>query len=312
MHLRPFIECVPNFSEGRDAGKVQTILESILEGPEVLCLDQSIDPDHNRSVITFVGTETTVGEAALRAIGKAAQLINLNQHHGVHPRIGATDVVPFVPLQAAKLETCVQIARWVAEQAWVRYGIPTYLYGAAAGCSKRQNLEDIRRGGFESLREEVRTHPERRPDFGEAQLHPTAGATAVGARKFLIAYNINLNTSDVSVARAIARKIRTANGGLRCVKALGLPLASRNLAQVSMNLTDYEITPLRAVFEAVCREAKAQGIDILESEIVGLVPKAALQDASADELKIANFSPDKILENRLHRVLNDPPTGDFG
>src|SRR5579875_2655235 len=162
MHFHPLIECVPNFSEGRDIGKVQAILKAILDGPDIFCLDQSMDSDHHRSVITFVGTETTVGEAALRAIQKAAELIDLNQHHGVHPRIGAADVVPFVPLTGSKLETCIHIAQWVAEQAWVRYGIPTYLYGAAARSLKRQNLEDIRRGGFEILRDEVQTHPERR------------------------------------------------------------------------------------------------------------------------------------------------------
>src|SRR5579884_2096683 len=268
MHFHPLIECVPNFSEGRDIGKVQAILKAILDGPDIFCLDQSMDSDHHRSVITFVGTETTVGEAALRAIQKAAEL------------------------------------------AWVRYGIPTYLYGAAARSLKRQNLEDIRRGGFEILRDEVRTHPERRPDFGEAQLHPTAGATSVGARKFLVAYNINLDTSNVSVARTIARRIRAANGGLRCVKALGLPLASRNLVQVSMNLTDYEVTPLRTVFEAVRREADALGVNVLESEIVGLIPQAALQNTSADELKIRDFTPDKILENRLVRILGNLHTSD--
>jgi glutamate formiminotransferase len=310
MHFHPLIECVPNFSEGRDIGKVQAILKAILDGPDIFCLDQSMDSDHHRSVITFVGTETTVGEAALRAIQKAAELIDLNQHHGVHPRIGAADVVPFVPLTGSKLETCIHIAQWVAEQAWVRYGIPTYLYGAAARSLKRQNLEDIRRGGFEILRDEVRTHPERRPDFGEAQLHPTAGATAVGARKFLVAYNINLDTSNVSVARTIARRIRAANGGLRCVKALGLPLASRNLVQVSMNLTDYEVTPLRTVFEAVRREADALGVNVLESEIVGLIPQAALQNTSANELKIRDFTPDKILENRLVRILGNLHTSD--
>lgn len=303
--MQNFIECVPNFSEGRDAAKVEAIRQAIVSGPEVFCLDQTMDPDHNRSVITFVGTELTVGEAALRGIERAAELIDLRQHRGVHPRIGAADVVPFVPLLGSRLETCVRIARWVAEQAWERYGVPAYLYGAAARQAERESLEALRRGGFEKLQEEVEANPGRRPDFGESGLHPTAGATLVGARKFLIAYNINLDTSDVTIAQAIARKIRASGGGLPCVKALGLFLASRNIAQVSMNLTDFDVTPLRVVFDAVCREARARGTDVFESELVGLIPEAALKDTDVEELKITGFSPDMILENRLNRVIKE-------
>lgn len=301
--MQNFIECVPNFSEGRDTAKVEVIRQAIVSGRDVFCLDQTMDPDHNRSVITFVGTELTIGEAALRGIERAAELIDLRQHQGVHPRLGAADVVPFVPLSGSRLETCVRIARWVAEQTWERYGIPTYLYGAAARRADRESLEALRRGGFEKLQEEVEANPGRRPDFGEAGLHPTAGATLVGARKFLIAYNINLDTPDVMIAQAIARKIRASNGGLPCVKALGLFLASRNLAQVSMNLTDFEVTPLPVVFDVVCREARARGAGIVESELIGLIPQAALNDTEVEELKIKGFSADMILENRLRRYI---------
>src|SRR5438105_2794286 len=241
--MHTIVECVPNFSEGRVRGKVEAIIEALLAGPDVYLLDQEMDADHNRSVITLVGTRERIGEAALRGIGRAAELIDLNQHRGAHPRLGATDVVPFVPVSGVTLEDCIRIAAWVAEEAWRRLRIPTYLYEEAARKAERKNLENIRRGQFEGVREEVRTNPERLPDFGppfaDAHLHATAGATVVGARKFLIAYNINLNTPDVAVAKAIAKKVRASNGGFACVKAMGLDLRARNLAQVSMNLTDF-------------------------------------------------------------------------
>lgn len=301
--MRSIVECVPNFSEGRDAQKVEAIIQAILDGPEVYLLDKEMDADHNRSVITIVGTRESVGEAALRGIGKATELIDLNRHRGGHPRIGATDVVPFVPVFGATLDDCVRIAERVAEETWRRFRVPTYLYEAAARLPERRNLENIRRGQFEGLREEVRTVPERRPDFGETSLHPTAGATVVGARKFLIAYNINLNTSDVSLAKSIAKKIRASSGGLPCVKAMGVPLEARKQAQVSMNLTDFETTPIGVVFDAVAREATAQGVSISGSEIVGLIPRGALENAADHYLKIEKFHPDMILENRLERVL---------
>src|SRR5215831_18069754 len=253
--MQTMVECVPNFSEGRDSQKVGAIIQALLAGPDVYLLDKDMDADHNRSVITLVGTREQIGEAALRGIGKAAELIDLTQHQGAHPRLGATDVVPFVPISRVTIDDCISIAQWTAEQAWRRFKIPTFLYEAAARKPERKNLENIRRGQFEGLRDEVRTNPERRPDFGEAELHPTAGATVVGARKFLIAFNINLNTSDVSLAKALAKKIRTSSGGLPCVKAMGVSLAARNLTQVSMNLTDFETTSIGAVFDAVTREA---------------------------------------------------------
>jgi glutamate formiminotransferase len=303
--MQTIIECVPNFSEGRDVQKVETIIRALLAGPDVYLLDQEMDADHNRCVITLVGTRERIGEAALRGIGKAAELIDLNQQRGAHPRLGATDVVPFVPISGVTLEDCVRIAEWVAEQAWRRFKIPTYLYEAAARQPERRNLENIRRGQFEGLREEVRTNPKRHPDFGEAALHPTAGATVVGARKFLIAYNINLNTPEVAPAKAIAKKIRASSGGFPCVKAIGVELKSRHLGQVSMNLTDFETTSIATVFDAVRREAAAQGVEVLGSEIVGLAPRRALEDAAVQYLKVENYRPQLVFENRLEQVIRE-------
>jgi glutamate formiminotransferase / formiminotetrahydrofolate cyclodeaminase len=301
--MKTLIECVPNFSEGQDAAKVESIIAAILNAPGVYLLDKEMDADHNRSVVTFVGTLETVGEAALRGIGRAAELIDLNLHHGAHPRLGATDVVPFVPIDGVTLEDCVRIAVQVAEEAWKRFRIPAYLYEAAARRPERTNLEVIRRGQFEGVREEVKVNPDRRPDFGDAALHPTAGATVVGARKFLIAYNINLGTPDVSVAKAIARKIRASSGGMACVKAMGVDLSARGMAQVSMNLTDFETTSIGVVFDAVAHEAATGGAQVVESEIVGLVPRRALEDAAIHYLKLKGFKTDAILENKLAEVL---------
>jgi glutamate formiminotransferase len=301
--VQTLVECVPNFSEGRDPQKVEAIIQALLAGPDVYLLDKEMDADHNRCVITLVGTREQIGEATLRGIGEAAELIDLNRHQGAHPRLGATDVVPFVPISGVTIADCIRIAEWVAEQAWRRFKIPTYLYEAAARKPERRNLENIRRGQFEGVREEVRTNPERRPDFGEAELHPTAGATVVGARKFLIAYNINLNTPEVSLAKAIARKIRASSGGFPCVKAMGVDLAARNLAQVSMNLTDFDTTSMGTVFDAVTREAAAAGVTVAGSEIVGLIPRQALEGVAVHYLKVEGYRPDLIVENRLTSVL---------
>jgi glutamate formiminotransferase len=303
--MQTLVECVPNFSEGRDSAVVEAIIRALLAGPDVYLLDKEMDADHNRSVITIVGTRESVGKAALRGISEAAELIDLNHHQGAHPRLGATDVVPFVPIAGVTLGDCVRIAEWVAEESWRRFKIPTYLYEAAARKPERKNLENIRRGQFEGVREEVRTNPERRPDFGEPALHPTAGATVVGARKFLIAYNINLNTPDVTLAKAIAKKIRASSGGLACVKAMGVELQARNLAQVSINLTDFETTSIGTVFDSVVQEAAAQGVQVVGSEIVGLVPRRALEDAAVHYLRIENFRPELIVENRLEHVLSE-------
>jgi glutamate formiminotransferase len=303
--MQTIIECVPNFSEGRDVQKVETIIGALLDGRDVYLLDKEMDADHNRCVISLVGTRQSVGEAALRGIGKAAELIDLNQQQGAHPRLGATDVVPFIPISGVTLFDCVRIAEWVAEEAWRRFKIPTYLYEAAARKPERKNLENIRRGQFEGVRAEVRTNPERHPDFGEAALHPTAGATVVGARKFLIAYNINLNTPDVALAKAIAKKIRASSGGFPCVKAMGVELKSRNLGQVSINLTDFETTSITTVFDAVRREAAGHGVDVVGSEIVGLVPRKALEDAAVQHLKVENYHPQLVFENRLEQIIRE-------
>lgn len=300
--MQTIIECIPNFSEGSDRQKIESIVQAILAGPDVHLLDTQTDTDHNRTVVTFVGSRESVGEAALRAIGRAAELIDLNAHRGVHPRIGATDVVPFVPIKGVDLSDCVEIARRVAEETWRRFRIPTYLYEEAARDPRRKNLEDVRRGQFERLREEVRENPERRPDFGEAVLHPTAGATAVGARNFLIAYNINLNTKDLSLAKSIARKIRASDGGFPAVKAIGVELKELGLVQVSMNLTDYIITSIRTVFDAVAEQAERAGVTIANSEIVGLVPRRALEDADVSHIKLTNYSNLLLFEESLKHV----------
>ncbi len=307
--MRTLVECVPNFSEGRDAAKVDAIVEAMLAVPGVSLLDREMDADHNRSVITLAGPKDAIGEAALRGVGKAAELIDLTQHQGAHPRLGAADVVPFVPIEGVTIDDCVALARQVGQQIWERFKVPVYLYEAAATRPERENLENIRRGQFEGVREEVLTNPDRAPDFGEPRLHPTAGATVVGARKFLIAYNINLDTHDMKVAREIAKAIRFSSGGLRYVKAMGVDLKARHLAQVSINLTDFERTPIFRVFELVKREAARHGAAIVGSEIVGLVPKRALEATSDFYLQLENFNPEQqILENRLAAVLSGEVT----
>ena len=297
--MSTLVECVPNFSEGRDKAKVEAIVEA-MKVPGVYLLDREMDADHNRCVITLVGEREPIQEAAIRGVGKAAELIDLTKHQGAHPRMGAADVVPFIPIEGVTIEDCVQLARQVGEEIWKRYQIPVYLYEAAAATPERQNLENIRRGQFEGLREEVKTNPARRPDFGEPRLHPTAGATVVGARKFLIAYNIYLNTPDVEIAKQVAKAVRFSNGGLRYVKAAGFPV--RGLAQVSMNLTDFEQTPIARVFEFVRREAARYGVMPAFSEIVGLIPKKAMEMASEWFLQIENFDSSLILENRLQAI----------
>ena len=295
------VECVPNFSEGRDKSKIDAILEAMkIEG--VYLLDREMDADHNRCVITLVGDPVNVAEAAIRGVGKAAEVIDLTKHTGAHPRLGAADVVPFIPIEGVTLEDCVAIARRVGEEIWKRYKVPVYLYEAAAQKPERQNLENIRRGQFEGIREEVKTNPGARPDFGDAALHPTAGATVVGARKFLVAYNVYLNTPDVEIAKKIGKAVRFSNGGLRYVKGMGVGV--RGLAQVSMNLTDTDQTPIARVFEYVKREAARYGVLPLSSEIVGLIPKKALEDAAEWFLQVENFDSSLILENRLAGVMS--------
>jgi glutamate formiminotransferase/formiminotetrahydrofolate cyclodeaminase len=294
------VECVPNFSEGRDAAKVDAIIDA-MKIPGVALLDREMDADHNRCVITLAGEREAIQEAAIRGVGKAAELIDLNQHQGAHPRMGAADVVPFIPIDGVTLEDCVAMARHVGAEIWKRYGIPVYLYEAAASRPERQNLENIRRGQFEGIRDDIATNPARLPDFGEARVHATAGATVVGARKALIAYNVFLSTADVEIAKKIAKAVRFSSGGLRFVKGAGFLV--RGMAQVSMNLTDFEQTPIHRVFEFVKREGARYGVTAVSSEIVGLIPKQALEQAAEWFLQVENFDSSLILENRLAGVM---------
>jgi glutamate formiminotransferase/formiminotetrahydrofolate cyclodeaminase len=300
---RQLIECVPNFSEGRDAARIDAIVQTILAVPEVVLLDRESDADHNRSVLTFVGPPAAVADAAFRAVERAVALIDLTKHQGAHPRIGAADVVPFIPIEGVTLEDCVALAGRVGMEIWNKLRVPVYLYEAAAKRPERVNLENIRRGQFEALVKEMGVEPARNPDCGEPVCHPTAGATVVGARKFLIAYNINLGTSDVGIARRIAKTIRFSSGGFRYVKSMGVMLASRNLAQVSINLTDFEQTPMHLVFETVRREAERYGVPVVGSEIVGLIPKKALDMAAEYFLRYENFKPELVLENRIAEAM---------
>jgi glutamate formiminotransferase len=305
--MKRLIECVPNFSEGRDAAKVDAIVTSMGNVAGVYVLDREMDADHNRCVITLAGDPDAVAEAALVGVGKAMQLIDLTKHKGAHPRVGATDVVPFIPIDGVTLEDCVALARRVGKEIWARYRIPVFFYEAAATRPDRVNLENVRRGQFEGLREEMKHNHDRQPDVGEPKLHPTAGVTVVGARKFLIAYNVNLNTCDVGIANKIAKAIRFSSGGFRYVKSMGVELKTRNLAQVSINLTDFEQTPMHRVYETVKREAARYGVVPVGSEIVGLIPKKAIEMAADYFLQVEDFSPAQVFENRLQAALTGEP-----
>ena len=305
--MKRLIECVPNFSEGRDAAKVDAIAAAMGAVPGVFILDREMDADHNRCVITLAGEPEAVAQAALLGVGKATDLIDLTKHSGAHPRLGATDVLPFIPVSGVTIEDCVALARRVGREIWQRFHVPIYFYEAAAMRPERTNLERIRQGQFEGIRDEIRTKPERAPDVGDPELHPTAGAVVVGARKFLIAYNVNLNTADIKVADKIARAIRYSSGGLRNVKSMGVELKARKLAQVSINLTDFEQTPMHRVYEMVRREAERYGAVPVGSEIVGLVPGKAIEMAADYFLQLENFTSAQILENRLAGALAGGP-----
>ncbi len=294
------VECVPNFSEGRKVETIERLARAIESVAGAVVLDWHMDADHNRSVITFVAEAEVVVEAALRACRLAAELIDLRLHAGQHPRVGATDVLPFVPVQNMTMEECVALAHEAGERIARELQIPVYFYERAAKRPERVKLEDVRRGGFEELREEIaRVELERGPDVGPSLVHESAGAVVVGARPFLVAYNVNLQTDDIKIARKIARAVRGRDGGLRYLKALGFELKTRGLAQVSMNLVDFEQTSLHHAFSAVKREAERYGVQVAGSEIVGLVPQAALDRASEYFLRIENFAPGLILENRI-------------
>jgi glutamate formiminotransferase len=299
--LVPLIESVPNVSEGRRRDVIESMARAIRAVNGVRLLDCSSDPSHNRSVFTLVGDRSSVEAAILALFDRAVADLDLRTHRGEHPRIGVVDVVPFVPLEAATMADCVALARKVGAAVADRFRVPVYLYEEAAADPARRLLEDIRRGGFEGLAARMAS-PGWAPDFGPSAPHPSAGASAVGARMPLVAYNVNLDTDRLDVAKAIAAAIRESGGGLRFVKALGLRLDARGIVQVSMNLTNYEATPIHRVFDAVKREASRHGVHVLESEIVGLVPSAALSAAAAHDLQLVGFTPDKVLENRLRDV----------
>lgn len=297
--MKKIVECIPNFSEGRDEAKIDLIRRAIAGVPRIAILDRHVDPDHNRSVITFAGDPEAVLEAGFRAAETAVELIDLNQHTGEHPRIGALDVLPFVPIKGVTMEDCIALARRAGERISRELEIPVYLYERAATRPDREDLANLRRGEFEGLRKEIEDRVERAPDFGQPRLHATAGAVAVAARPALIAVNINLTTEDMAIAAKIAKAVRGSSGGLQYVKALSMKLEQRRLAQVSMNVINFEATPLFRVFDLVCREAERYGVAVAGTEIVGLVPQAALDACSEYYLRLENFTPEIVLENRL-------------
>jgi glutamate formiminotransferase len=291
------IECVPNISEGRRTALVDAVVDAVRATPGVTMLDRTSDPSHNRSVLTFAGDAATLRTAVLALFDVATRAIDLRTHTGEHPRLGAVDVVPFVPIDATMAE-CVALARDTAAAVAARFDLPVFLYEEAATRPERRNLEDIRRGQFEGLSARLAS-PEWHPDFGPARPHATAGATVIGARAALIAFNVNLDTDRLDVARRIAAAVRYSSGGFRFVKAMGIALADRGIVQVSMNLTNHEQTPIFRVFEAVRREAARYGVAVLESEIVGLVPASALVATARYFLQLDTFRPDQVLETRL-------------
>jgi glutamate formiminotransferase len=298
------IECVPNFSEGRRPEVLEEIVHAIGQIDGVTLLDHSRDETHNRSVVTFAGAAEPVVRAATAAVGRAIQLIDMEKHEGAHPRIGAVDVIPFVPLGATKLEECVDLARRFGEQIAKLFDLPVYLYGEAALRPERRRLADVRRGQYEGLKAEIGLNPEREPDFGPARLHPRGGAVAVGARKPLIAFNVNLATDDVDIAKRIAHTIRESSGGLPAVQAMGVLLENPGeprYAQVSMNLVDWERTGISKVVREIRRLASQAGTDIDHCELIGLAPAAALLEVAADALGLRGFSPEQALELRLTR-----------
>jgi glutamate formiminotransferase len=296
------VECVPNFSEGRKVETIDRIGRAIESVKGAFVLGRHMDVDHNRSVITFVAQPEVIIDAALRAVATAAELIDLRGHAGVHPRIGATDVLPFVPVSGVTMDECIAIAHEAGRRIWQELSIPVYFYERAALRPERVRLENVRGKGFESLRSEIATNPDRFPDVGEPRLHEQAGAIAVGARPFLIAFNINLRTNDLSIARRIAHEVRERDGGLPFVKALGFELKSRNLVQVSMNLVDYQKTAIARAFDAAHEAATREGVEIAGTEIVGLLPRAALDRTAAYFPLLENFRETLVLENLLESI----------
>lgn len=293
------IECIPNFSEGRRADVVEALAACAKSIPGVTLLDYSADASHNRSVFTLVGSPEGIAEAAFQLCKTASEQIDMAKHSGEHPRMGATDVIPFVPLREATLEECVALSKEVAQRIWEELGIPSFLYEESASAPGRQNLATVRKGQFEGMPEKLR-QPDWQPDFGKREIHPTAGITAIGARMPLIAFNVNLSTSDIEIANAIAKAVRASGGGYKYCKAIGVLLEERNVAQVSMNMVNYEGTPLYRVFEAIRAEAKRWGVAITGSELIGLAPAKALVDCAEYYLQMEAFDYDRqVLENHL-------------
>jgi len=296
------VECVPNVSEGRNKESIEAMAEAIRTVPTVRLLDVQSDPDHNRTVFTFVGEPEGVAEAVYRLFAAALPRIDLRVHRGEHPRMGAVDVVPFVPVRGVKMADCVALAKTVGKEIWERFGVPVYLYAEAATRPERQDLAEIRKGEFEGFFEKIKD-PRWAPDFGEPVVHPTAGVTAVGAREFLIAFNVNLGTNDLRIAQEIAKAVRFSSGGLRHVKALGMELKERGIVQVSMNLTNFRKTPLPRVLELVRREAQRFGVPVVGTEIVGLIPEEALVQVAEYYLQLERFSLAQVLERRIEEAL---------
>jgi glutamate formiminotransferase / 5-formyltetrahydrofolate cyclo-ligase len=296
--MNKIIECVPNFSEGRDLNKVEKILDIFRGKQDLKLLDYSSDEDHNRSVVTIVGEPEAVKKAMVEAIGKAIELIDLTKHEGQHPRMGAVDVIPFIPIKNVTVDEADKLAKEVAKEASEKFGLPFFLYEKSASQSHRENLATVRKGQFEGMAEKMKDDMWK-PDFGPETIHPTAGVTAIGARMPLVAYNINLSTNNLEIASKIAKQVRHLSGGFRYVKALGIELEDRGIVQVSMNLTDYTKTSIYRVFETVKMEAARYGVNVVGSEIVGLVPMQALVDTADYYLRLENFSMDQVLETRL-------------
>jgi glutamate formiminotransferase len=296
---RPLVECVPNFSEGRRPAVIDAIVAPFRGRPGLHLLDARADADHNRLVVSLVGEPAPLQEAVLEAARAAVARIDMRTHRGAHPRIGAVDVIPFVPVRNISMEECVVLAREFAALYARELAVPVYLYESAAFRDDRRNLEQVRKGQYEALAAEGLTAPSRAPDFGPHVVHPTAGATAIGARPFLVAFNVNLKSQDIEAARAIARTIRSSSGGLPCVKAVGIALEERGLVQVSINLTDYRVTSVHQALAAVRDEAASRGIEVVESEIYGLVPAEALVDAARHSLGLAGFDISQVLDLRL-------------
>ena len=296
--MNKIIECVPNFSNGRDAKVLESIVEVFRGKQDLKLLDYESDKDHNRSVVTVIGTPEALTSSVVEAVGVATKLIDLTKHEGAHPRMGATDVIPFIPIKNSSMEECIELSKIVGKKIAETYNIPIFLYEKSASSAERENLSNIRKGQFEGMNEKIKL-PEWKPDFGGTEIHPTAGVTAVGCRMPLVAFNVNLGTNNKDIADKIAKKVRYIGGGLRYVKAMGVELTERNIVQVSMNMTDYTKTSLYQAYEMVKMEALRYGVSVVGTEVIGLAPMASLLDVASYYLQIENFDYRQIIESRL-------------